>query len=1045
MSNIRGIRPLSRTIKRSALSIALGMCVAGGVQAQSTSGSIYGKADSGQTITIVSDTGLTRTVTAEANGSFSIASLPAGAYKVTSGGQTRDVLVKVNSGAQVDFTAAQNLDKVTVVGRAPINEIDVSQTDTRTVFTAQELQRISVGRDINSVALLAPGVINSTSYNSTSSNVGSFGGSAASENAYYINGFPVTNPLTAIGSTTLPFDAIAQQQVLTGGYGAEYGRSTGGVISIVTKRGTNEWHGGVYTIYTPQSLRAKAKDIYYPDTGYWSAENHYPAYNTTPQNWTDGKLYKLNSKNTSNNFTYGIWAGGPLIKDRLFIYADAERTEIDSASSRITGNLQGKTASGASAISASNRAQGWGEYEYTYPRWVTKIDWNITDNHILELTGVQDNSKTDASYYGYDYDKLQHDDVLYATNKTETKTRLYVGKYTGYLTDALSVSAMYGEQHIDIYPNPMAGYDPSVIYTDISSSVVPAQYASISNPQKYGPTYNYVGADDTKAYRFDLNYTLGDHELRAGYDYFEAVSFRGDNVVGPTGYYWTYSRSNNPTAAIDASHYVGSPASGGGLGTGGYYVAKSYSGHGGDTTVKQKAYYLEDRWHVTENLLLSLGLRNDGFTNYNGDGEEYLKQENNWAPRIGFSWDVNGDSTFKIYGNAGRYHLAVPNNVSVRGSNPSLSTTQYYTYTGIAADGTPIGLNPVPYTRANSPYNCPDGSWSSNVECGQKKDPRTIAAVGLKAHYQDEYILGFDRQEDETFSWGLKGTYRELKSAIDDICPDECYIFNAGDNSATFYVDDGTGNLVKQKTDFVEVFGTPFPKLKRKYGALDSYVQWQGDNYFARLTYTLSHNWGNAEGQLNSSTDTGNGGQADVSVTQDWDLPELMVGKNGSLPNNRTHQLKVIGSYSFNDEWSAGGSIVIQSGRPKSCTSYWPYAKTGLYNNAYYAYCGVPGATSASNNPANAAPMSDSYYFSPRGAAGETPWTSSFNVNVAYTPRWLEGLTLQADVLNLFNTQDASAYYERSASTRTTVNPQYGRVLYYTTPRAVRFTARYDF
>lgn len=186
-------------------------------------------------------------------------------------------------------------------------------------------------------------------------------------------------------------------------------------------------------------------------------------------------------------------------------------------------------------------------------------------------------------------------------------------------------------------------------------------------------------------------------------------------------------------------------------------------------------------------------------------------------------------------------------------------------------------------------------------------------------------------------------------------------------------MDDGTGNLVKQKTDFVEVFGTPFPRLKRKYGALDSYVQWQGDNYFARLTYTLSHNWGNAEGQLNSSTDTGNGGQADVSVTQDWDLPELMVGKNGSLPNNRTHQLKVIGSYSFNDEWSAGGSIVIQSGRPKSCTSYWPYAKTGLYNGAYYAYCGVPGATSASNNPANAAPMSDSYYFSPRGAAGETP------------------------------------------------------------------------
>ena len=109
---------------------------------------------------------------------------------------------------------------------------------------------------------------------------------------------------------------------------------------------------------------------------------------------------------------------------------------------------------------------------------------------------------------------------------------------------------------------------------------------------------------------------------------------------------------------------------------------------------------------------------------------------------------------------------------------------------------------------------------------------------------------------------------------------------------------------------------------------------------------------------------------------------------------------------------------LILSGRPRSCYSYWPYAKPGLYNNAYYSYCGVPGAQTAVNNP-NVTPNAD-YVFSPRGSVGETPWTATFNANVSYTPNWLDGLTLSMDVLNLLNKQTATGYYERSASSRTT-------------------------
>ncbi|MFD2271235.1 hypothetical protein ACFS07_09140 [Undibacterium arcticum] len=87
------------------------------------------------------------------------------------------------------------------------------------------------------------------------------------KNAYYVNGFPVTNPLTQLGASELPFGAISQAQVLTGGFGAEFGRSVGGVVNITTKSGTNNWEMGAQVSIAPSSTRAKAKDIFYPNTG----------------------------------------------------------------------------------------------------------------------------------------------------------------------------------------------------------------------------------------------------------------------------------------------------------------------------------------------------------------------------------------------------------------------------------------------------------------------------------------------------------------------------------------------------------------------------------------------------------------------------------------------------------------------------------------------------------------------------------------------------------------------------------------------------------
>src|SRR5690606_35232961 len=339
---------------------------------------------------------------------------------------TKDgVQVPLGGGREVSSSAggaadgsATDLDRIVVTGTAA-SFIDVSSTDTRTTFTAQQLEKLPVGRSIESVALLAPGVVQADSrYPGTAS----FGGSAASENAFYINGYAVTNPLTNLGSTSLPFDGISQMQVITGGYGAEFGRATGGVVNIVTERGGNEWKFGGLMTYRPASLRADYENIIYPDNG-------------TPN---DGLIYQKREEIEVNSWSYGVYASGPLIKDRLFMYVGGEMEEQDQ-----TGVL-------ARPGGATN---GYQSSHYEIPRWLATVDWNIPDNHIVELTAVSDITKQTVDYFPYTYTPGT-DETIRGYDKTggyfyEDGGELYIGKYTGYLTDSLTLTAMYGTQKQD--------------------------------------------------------------------------------------------------------------------------------------------------------------------------------------------------------------------------------------------------------------------------------------------------------------------------------------------------------------------------------------------------------------------------------------------------------------------------------------------------------------------------------------------------------------------------------------------------------------------
>ena len=225
---------------------------------------------------------------------------------MTSGGISREVTVKVGTGTSVQLAAssgdATTLGTVTVVGSGSINPIDVSSVESTTVFTAQQIAELPVSRDVTSVALLAPGTVKG---DTGLGNLASFGGSSVAENGYYINGFDVTNIRNFLSFANVPFDAIGEQQVKTGGYGAEFGRSLGGVLSIVTKRGTNEWKGGVSAYWEPSSLREPGKDVITLDPDAVALGNKY---------------YQYRSDDESDSWSVDLWGGGPLIKDRLFFF-----------------------------------------------------------------------------------------------------------------------------------------------------------------------------------------------------------------------------------------------------------------------------------------------------------------------------------------------------------------------------------------------------------------------------------------------------------------------------------------------------------------------------------------------------------------------------------------------------------------------------------------------------------------------------------------------------------------------------------------------------
>jgi hypothetical protein len=1002
---------LARAAMLCISALAIDAAVLPAAHAQSSaSGIVFGQVEAGKASAVVIrnvETNASRTIALDAMGKFQATAVPAGRYTATlmKDGATvgsTDIEVLAGQGVHAEFAGA-GMAQVNIRGRR--TRIDVSNTNNGAIFTAKEIDKLPLATNLTALALLAP----NTTRADAAFGGASFGGSGASENAYYINGFPVTNPLSNLGSSELPFGAIAQASVITGGFGAEFGRSIGGVLNVTTKSGTNNWEAGVSASVTPQSLTSKTVNIYYPNTG------AYPE--------TDGKLHFRRELDRNDAKQGAFYVGGPLVQDKLFAFVAIDKTVTDLA----FANSQDDT---------TLARDGWNDQRTRNTRYLAKFDWNLSDNHRFELAAIGDTSTLRTRNYGYDPVTGAATSVKYseshAKNAAGRGSEINMVKYIGQLSDALTVTALYGENKAKRGTS-YEDYDINGILRSVFSTPE-AREPGLNAQGKYKNYQKYAGAtgllalpgqDSVKALRLDLEYKLGDHLIRAGLDDNKIESSNvGQFLAG--GGIWTYRKLEDGAQFGTSYMSLGREAvlaNYGGLGTQGYYANLITFTSVTDSGARQSALYVEDRWQATRNLLITAGLRNEQYSNSVDSGVKFVKLKNQLAPRLSASWDVNGDATLKVFGSAGRYHLPLPSQVAARAAGVSSLLFSDYTYTGIDAFGQPTGL-----VKVNDPA-------SPNGEFGQHKDPRAMVTRNLKPNYQDELTLGFEKAASASLNFGLKGTYRKLGGGIDDSCDlspirnyaEEhhyeldplqalCFIFNPGEDVELYSTAaDGSGRYVK-----FTAAQLGYPKAERRYAALDMFAEHPlANGWYGRVNYTWSKSWGNMEGQTRSDTQ-----QSDIGISAGWDFPQFMANSRGVLANDRTHVVKAFGYYEFSKEWSMGGNLLISSGRPKLCLG------TNTEIDQYIGY-------------------GSEYFFcdgkvSPRGSLGRMPVQKTLDLHLAYSPQALKGMTLKAEVFNVTDNQEALTRREQREDSSGHIVNNFGETRNTIPARSVKLSAAYN-
>lgn len=289
--------------------------------------------------------GLKRTAVTDSGGMATITALPVGAYDVSLALEGFAPVKQENVVLRVGQTARLNVQmqlkaagEITVTAQAPL--VDVYHSDTSTNIVPEQIEQLPVpDRDFEKLAFIAPGVQRERGefrFVTGGPVIGSVGN--ASQSTIMVDGVDFTDEALGLSRTRFSQDAIREFRVITNRFDAEIGGSAGGALSIVTKSGSNEVHGSVFSFYRSDSLRST------------------------------GKLEQ--GSQDFSRYQYGLTLGGPIVKDRTHYFLSAEYIDQDDIALFRPG--------GAFADQAADV-----KHPFTQFLGMASIDHQAANNHLL--------------------------------------------------------------------------------------------------------------------------------------------------------------------------------------------------------------------------------------------------------------------------------------------------------------------------------------------------------------------------------------------------------------------------------------------------------------------------------------------------------------------------------------------------------------------------------------------------------------------------------------------------------------------------------------
>jgi len=769
----------------------------------------------GATVTATGPTG-ERTATTDAEGRFMIQLLVPGFYSVKiskEGFKTAEVKsaeVVTGRTSTVSLKLELGTSATTIEVNASSVEVDTTSTAVGSNLTDNFYQSVPVGRNVTGLFYAAPGV---TSGGGTGTANPSIAGGTGLENNYIADGVSITDGgFGGIGvysrnygslSTGINLSFVKEVDVKTGGFEAQYGKSTGGIVQIVTKSGSNQFHGTVSGFLAPQQMESTR--LFADDFALGGADQRFNL---------QGKILH------QSNYDIDVEAGGPLIKNHLFFFGSFNpqwNTDYDRFAHYVNPS---DTGTGGSVPSGTQTFLG----NYSVPvrvySYAGKGTWKVNDHNQLEVSVFGDPTYGSQNANGNagpqtasttTFDKLQYG------------TRNIAARYNGTFSPTwlLNASWSWGRNHLTDTPNSPDVFNVTdlVQRTPCSAPFFFGDCTDTAHPlrgqfTRQGLGYfenttgdNYgVNADTTKTFGF-----LGEHNLTFGYRYdrghydgtkartggyipidqatADAVAGAGplaDQLVarGTNAAFQLRARggsscieSGSPNAAEIYVPGLGTPGGPDSCADGGIGVQlRQTRGEFGSPTFKTTSIghsaFLQDNWAPSKYVSINAGIRWEQ-QKVQGVNAAYTFVDN-WSPRFGLSVDPWGNRKSKVFVNFGRYTESLPLDIAIRSLSAEFDfadtnwtpPTDGAGHALINADGT-MPISAATMLATTTPQ--PNGGFIRSFNSGASLQAGEAFGPGTRSEYLDEYVVGFEHEFSSSgVVFSARYVDRRIKRIIED-------------------------------------------------------------------------------------------------------------------------------------------------------------------------------------------------------------------------------------------------------------------------------------